>query len=66
MTRFPVQVGAARYVVAPDDSVPPGVRTGAIVRARLVDELTGAPVSLPITVEPAGTACRRARSRCSG
>jgi hypothetical protein len=62
-TRFPVQVGAARYVVAPDDSVPPGVRTGAIVKARLVDELTGKPVSLPITVEPAGTAFDNARTR---
>lgn len=62
-TRFPVQVGAARYVVAPDDSVPPGVRTGAIVRARLVDELTAKPVSLPITVEPSGTAFDNPRTR---
>lgn len=65
MTRFPVHVGPARYLVAPDDSVPPGVRTGAIVFARLVDELTGAPVGLPINVQPAGTAFDNARTRAA-
>jgi hypothetical protein len=55
-TRVPFVDAGVRYLVAPDDVIPEGMRSSAIVFARAVDELTAKPVSLPITVTPAGTA----------
>jgi hypothetical protein len=62
-SQFPIIVGGVRYVTAPDDIIPQGLRTGAIVQARLVDELTVNPVAGPITVQPAGAAFRNPRAR---
>src|SRR5262249_36963353 len=55
-TRFPVVDAGIRYIVAPDDLIPEGIRPSAIVFARAIDELTTKPVGLPITVTPAGKA----------
>jgi hypothetical protein len=62
-TRFQIAVDGRRYVCAPDDPVPEGLRTSAIVQARLVDELTGNPLAGPITVQPAGAAFKNRRPR---
>lgn len=62
-TQFPIQVDGVRYVTAPDDALPQGMRTAAIVQARLVDELTVNPLPGPITVQPAGAAFQNPRAR---
>lgn len=64
-TRVPIVVNGTRYLTAPDDAVPDGVRTSAIVQARLIDELTGAPPAGPITVSPAGAAFANPRARAA-
>ena len=64
-SRITVVADGVRYVAAPDDAVLAGVRTGAIVRGRLVDEITGAPVSAPITIVPAGLAFASPRTRAA-
>src|SRR6476660_7095246 len=55
-TRVPFVEGGVRYVDAPDDLIPEGMRSSAIVFARAIDELTRAPVNGPIRVIPAGAA----------
>lgn len=55
-TRVPFVDAGVHYIVAPDDLIPEGMRSSAITYARVIDELTMTPVSLPITVTPAGTA----------
>jgi hypothetical protein len=63
-TRFPVSTNGVDYGVAPaEDTIADGVRTGAIVQARLVDELTSAPVDGPIIVTAAGKAFEKPRAR---
>lgn len=64
-TRVPVVVDGIRYLAALDDASPGGMLTRAIVRGRLVDELTGQPVSGPITVQPAGGAFTTPRARAA-
>jgi hypothetical protein len=62
-SQFPISVNGVRYVSAPDDAVPQGSRTSAIVQARLIDELTVSPLVGPITIRPAGTAFQNPRAR---
>jgi hypothetical protein len=62
-TRVPFNEAGVQYLVAPDDIIPEGMRTSAIAYARVIDELTLAPVSLPISVTPAGTAFQAASTR---
>ena len=64
-TRVPVIVDGVLYVTAPDDPIPDGIRTSAIVQARLTDELTSKPPSGPITVLPAGAAFVNPRGRAA-
>src|SRR5262249_6191418 len=54
--RVPFVDAGIRYLTAPDEILPAGLRASAIVFARAIDELTNEPVSLPITVRPAGKA----------
>jgi hypothetical protein len=50
-----VQFGAWGYTVSMDDPVAGSDRNQALVRARLIDELTGEPVSLAPVVRPLGS-----------
>lgn len=64
-TQVPIVLDGIRYVTAPNDAVPDGVRTGAIAQGRLVDELTNTPITAPITVSPAGVAFTNPRTRAA-
>jgi hypothetical protein len=62
-SQFPIVVDGVHYVSAPDDVLPVGLRTSAIVQARLIDELTANPLTGPITVRAAGAAFKNPRAR---
>jgi hypothetical protein len=50
-----VESGSTIYTISTDDSVAASARTQALVRARLVDELTGQPVTAEPMVRPFGS-----------
>ena len=50
MPRRVVEVDGRTYVFSPDDQPPLGGRLWALVRARLIDEMTGQPPAGPITL----------------
>jgi len=52
-------------LLAPDDVIPAGLRTSALVRARIVDELTLQPVTRPAAVTPAGAAFDSPQARAA-
>ncbi|MCC7052811.1 MAG: hypothetical protein IT355_06050 [Gemmatimonadaceae bacterium] len=64
-TRYSVTVGGRVQLVAPDDPIPGGMRTGALVRARLLDELTLQPVTAPVVITPFGAAFDSPQARAS-
>ncbi len=51
MTRTTIDSGNRLYTIAPDDPGPLGDRQWGVVRARLVDELTGEPPRGPVRVD---------------
>src|SRR5205085_1345383 len=51
MTRRVVNVGSEAVLFSSDGQPPPADRTWALVRARVVDELTGEPPQTRMTVE---------------
>ena len=63
MTRARVVVGRTAFLVAPDDAPPEGARWWALVQARLLDDVSGDPVTRPADVTPAGLAFRAPRTR---
>ena len=69
MTRTIVVANGIQYTVSSDDAVARGRRFGALVQARVIDELSQEPLERGVVVEPAGAglatpaARRGARSR---
>jgi hypothetical protein len=51
MTRRTIQANGRIYTFSPDDAVPLSERTWALVRARLVDEITGEPPRSAMTIK---------------
>lgn len=64
-TRYSVVVDGRMELLAPDDAIPAGQRARALVRGRLLDELTMQPVAGPITVTPYGDAFASAQARAA-
>ena len=63
MTRQTVVDGDFTYTIARDDDITIGNRMHALVQARVIDELNGAPIPSGITVTPAGAAFQRPAAR---
>jgi hypothetical protein len=57
MTRRLVTHGGADYLVNEDDALPPACGWWALIRARVVDEITGEPPRAPLTVSTTTANC---------
>jgi hypothetical protein len=63
MTHQTVVEGDWTYTIVLDDAIAVGNRIHAITQARVLDELTGVPISAGITVTPAGAAFQKPAAR---
>lgn len=64
-TRYAVVIDGQVQLLAPDDPIPAGLRTSALVQSRAVDELTLEPVAGVITAMPAGAAFESPQARAA-
>ncbi len=65
MTRTVVIDGDYTYTVSLDDEIPAGNRANALAQARVLDELTGMPVTSGVTVLATGAAFDRTAARAN-